>query len=249
MYRALILVLFLAGLIQAQITQRNILSGRFTADDISRDLIPRSKWLPYPRTGADWRARLSDATAQEIVKRGEQHLGKDVPAASAILFLEFVRNGNRSNYEAKTFARRNQLMDLVLAEAVEDKGRFTDTIANYVWAICEETYWGVPAHVGVQRARSGLPDEEDPTVDLFGAETAATLALTDYLVGDKLDKVSPLIRKRIQIETRHKILEPIRQEKRYSWLDPTKKVNNWNPWILSNVMIADLLLSRPSKNV
>ena len=226
----------------AQVSSRNLLSSRFTADDISRNLIPRNQWQPYPKTSAEWRARLPETAVQEIIERGEQYLGKDVPVVSATLFLEYVRNGNRSNYEAKTFARRNQLMDLVLAEAVEDKGRFTDTIANYVWSICEETYWGVPAHVGVQRSKSGLPDVEDPTVDLFGAETAATLALTDYLVGAKLEKVSPLIRKRIYRETVSKILDPIKHAERYSWLDVTKQVNNWNPWILSNVIMAELLI-------
>jgi hypothetical protein len=242
MYRILIFILLVACSSAAQVTQRNVLSGHFTADDIRRDLVPRDRWRPYPLTAEEWRSRLPDPIVTEIIKRGEQHLGKDVPAVSATLFLEFVRNGNRSNYEAKSFARRNQLMDLVLAEAVEDKGRFTDAIVNYVWAICEETYWGAPAHLGVQRAKAGLPDVEDPIVDLFGAETAATLALTDYLVGPKLEKVSPLIRKRIDRETVNKILGPIGHTERYGWLDPTKQVNNWNPWILSNVITAELLL-------
>ena len=242
MWKVLILVLLFAVQTVGQVTTRNLLSGHFTAEDISRNLTSQEKWRPYPQTGAEWRARLPEETVREILKRGEQYLGKDVPTVSATLFLEYVRNGNRSNYEAKSFARRNQLMDLVLAEAVEDKGRFTDTIANYVWAICEETYWGVPAHLSAQKAKTGLPDVDDPIVELFGAETAATLALTDYLVGAKLEKISPLIRKRIYRETVNKILEPIKHTERYSWLDPTKPVNNWNPWILSNVIMAELLL-------
>ncbi|HEX3101045.1 MAG TPA: heparinase II/III family protein, partial [Pyrinomonadaceae bacterium] len=190
----------------------------------------------------EWKGRVPQSQLDEIVKRGEQLLGKDIPAVPATLLLEYVRTGNRSNYEAKSFARRNNLMDLVMAEAIEDKGRFSDTIANYVWEICEETYWGVPAHLSVQKARSGLPDVEDPVVELFGAETAATLALTDYLVGEKLDKVSPLIRKRIYIEANRKIFEPIKRTPVYSWIDPTKKVNNWDPWIMSNLMTANILL-------
>ncbi len=237
-----LLFLATAAVAFGQVTQRNILTGRYTADDIRRVLIPRDKWQPYPRTASEWRSRLPSGVVDELIKKGEQYLGKDVPAVSATLFLEYVRNGNRSNYEARSFARRNQLMDLVLAEAVEDKGRFTDTIANYVWAICEETYWGVPAHLSVQKAKNGLPDVDDPIVELFGAETAATLALTDYLVGPKLDKVNPLIRKRIYLEANKKILEPIKHTERYSWLDPSRPVNNWDPWIMSNLITAGLLL-------
>ena len=94
----------------------------------------------------------------------------------------------------------------------------------------------------MQKAKNGLPDVDDPIVELFGAETVATLALTDYLVGEKLDKISPLIRKRIYIEANRKIFDAIKQSQRYGWIDPAKKVNNWDPWIMSNLMEAELLL-------
>ncbi len=44
------------------------------------------------------------------------------------------------------------LAKLVLGECMEGQGRFLDDILNGIWTICEETYWGVPAHVGVQKA-------------------------------------------------------------------------------------------------
>ena len=242
MLRYFILLGLFTGAAFGQITERNLLSGHFKLEDVKSSLIRKTSWKPYPKTAAEWKERVPQLQLDEIVKRGEQALGKEIPAVPATLFLEYVRTGDRSRYQEKSFARRNNLMDLVLAESVEDKGRFSDAIANYVWAICEETYWGVPAHLGVQKAKTGLPDVEDPIVELFGAETAATLALTDYLVGEKLDKISPLIRKRIYIEASHKIFEPIRRIPRYSWIDPTKKVNNWDPWIMSNLMTANLIL-------
>jgi len=242
MIRYIIVLLVFAWAASGQVSQRNLLSGHFNLEDVKTSLIPQAEWRPYPKTPAEWKDRVPQRELDEIVKRGEVAQKKEIPQVTATLLLEYVRNGNRSRYEERSFARRNNLMDLVLAESVEDKGRFTDAIANYVWAICEETYWGVPAHLGVQKARNGLPDVTDPIVELFGAETAATLALTDYFVGSKLDAISPLIRKRIYLETNRKILDPIKQTNRYSWLDPTKKVNNWNPWIMSNVMTAELLL-------
>lgn len=231
----------------AQIKQRNLLSSKFTLEQISADLIKQNEWHPYPKTSAEWKAGLPENLVNSIIKKGETTATKEIPQVSATLILEYVRNGNRSNYEAQSFARRKNLMDLVLAESIENKGRFTDAIANYVWAICEETYWGVPAHLSVQKAGSGLPDETDHTVDLFTAETAAALALTDYFVGEKLDKVSPLLRKRIYLETSQKLFEPLKDSKRYSWLNPNRQVNNWNPWIISNAMAADLLLEKDEK--
>ena len=65
----------------------------------------------------------------------------------ASVFLQFVRDGNRSNYERLLKSRRERLEALVLAECVEAKGRFLDEIANGIWATCEETFWGYPAHI------------------------------------------------------------------------------------------------------
>lgn len=251
----LILLLVVGAVISAdgQITRRDLLSGKYDLAAIRTALVARDKWKPFPQTAAEWKDRVPTKELDAIVKRAEQVLGREIPQVTATLMLEYVRNGNRSNYQEKSFARRNELMDLVLAESVEDKGRFSDAIANYVWAICEETYWGVPAHLSVQRAKNGLPDVDDPTVDLFGAETVATLALADYFVGPKLDKVSPLLRKRIYTEANRKIFEPVKQQNRYSWIDPAKKVNNWDPWIMSNLIIAELMLepddAKRSENV
>ncbi|GAI41454.1 unnamed protein product, partial [marine sediment metagenome] len=52
---------------------------------------------------------------------------------------------------------------------MEAKGRFMDEIVNGVWAILEESSWVIPAHINAQRASSGLPDVEEPVVDLFSA--------------------------------------------------------------------------------
>ncbi len=131
---------------------------------------------------------------------------------------------------------------------MENKGRFTDAIVNGVWNICEETYWGVTAHIGSQKKGSGLPDITDPTVDLFGAETAAVLALTDYFTGAKLDSVSPRVRERISWEVNRKIMNSYENEvARYGYFGNGKKnvkVNNWDPWVVSNCVMAFLLLEK-----
>ncbi|WP_353721540.1 heparinase II/III family protein [Dyadobacter sp. 676] len=231
----------------AQVTQRNILAQKYSRIAFDEVLIPLDKWAPYPRTPEEWRAKADPAELAGIVKAGEEALEKPIPMVTASLLLDFVRSGDRERHAAASFGRRNQLMSLVLAEAVEGKERFLEAILNSVWAICEETYWGVPAHLNVQKAKNGLPDVEDPTVDLFAAETASVLALTDYFLGGKLDKLSPLIRPRIYFETNKKIFEPLKQAKRYGWLSTTSPVNNWNPWIISNLLITNLLLEKDAR--
>ncbi|MGG7663106.1 heparinase II/III domain-containing protein [Dyadobacter sp. BHUBP1] len=247
---AIALAIVLAGGAQsggAQVAPRNILAQKYTESAFKEALIPLGQWAPYPKTPEEWRSKTDPAELAKIIRAGEEALEKPVPMVTASLLLDFTRSGDRERHAAASFGRRNQLMNLVLAEAVEGKDRFMEAILNSVWAICEETYWGVPAHLSVQKAQNGLPDVQDPTVDLFGAETAGVLALTDYFLGAKLDKISPLIRPRIYLETNKKIFEPLNDPKRYSWLSTTNPVNNWNPWIVSNLLIADLLLEKDAQ--
>ena len=51
-----------------------------------------------------------------------------------------ARTGNRVRYEDKLFSKRQALGALVLAECVENKGRFTDDIVNGIYAICDEKF-------------------------------------------------------------------------------------------------------------
>jgi hypothetical protein len=217
----------------------------FESFEIAKILLPRQQFQPFPGIGQRraWH-NLPPAVSQALLQNGEAALGFQWPALPATLFLEFTRTGNRTHYETPHFARRDALADLVLAECLEDRGRFLDDIANGIWAICEESYWGIPAHIFVQKAGPGLPDVSEPTVDLFAAETAALLAWTDYLLGDRLDAVSPLLRPRLLLETRRRVLEPCLQRDDFWWMGfpETRAVNNWNPWINSNWLAAALLL-------
>jgi hypothetical protein len=178
---------------------------------------------------------------QVVVGEANALLPKSWGELPATLFLEFKRTGNRSHYEDVSFPRRTKLATLVCAEAIEDRGRFLDDIANGIWLICEETFWGVPASFP---NKEGLPDPLDPTLELFAGETSALLAWTDYLLGTRLDKVSTQLRKRIRLETKQRILVPGLVHEDYGWMGLRSKnpVNNWNPWICSNWLITALLL-------
>ncbi|MCE5310152.1 MAG: hypothetical protein LLG20_21155, partial [Acidobacteriales bacterium] len=226
---------------------RNIMSGGWTEGRLGGILIARPKWKPFP-TSADRSAwdGLPAGLRKELVTSAEAQLGAPWPSLLASSFLEFARNGNRSRFESVRSARRNRLGDLVTGECVEAQGRFLDEIANGIWLTLEETWWGVPAHVGVQRAGRGLPDVNEPIVDLFAAETASLLAWTDYLLGARLDTVSPLMRPRIRTEVDRRMLTPCLVRDDFGWMgwsaSRTRPVNNWNPWINSNWLISALLM-------
>ena len=230
---------------------RNLLGRTFTPQLLRDRLLAVSAWHPYPRAEErDAWLRVPQGLREALIRRAEAYKWKEWPSLLATTLLEFKRQGNRSHYETQQFGRRHRLVDLVLGECAAGDGRFLDDIANGTWLTCEETFWGAPAHLGAQRAKAGLPDEDEPIVDLFAAETAATLAWVAYLVGSGLDKVSPLIVPRIRLEAKRRILDPALERDDFGWMGLTAKrgrLNNWNPWINSNWLMTALLLEQDSE--
>ncbi len=227
-------------------TGKNLLSDAYSLERLREIILPAEDWHPFPSSSEHeaWQ-KLPVRVRAAHIKQAEKHLGCEWETPKASVFLEYVRNGNRSRYQSVSFRRRANLAELVLGECIEGKGRFLDDIMNGVWAICEETYWGVPAHVGLQERGEGLPDVTEPTVDLFAAETSMLLAWTDYLVGESLDRISPLIRERIRHEVDRRILSVNLEREDFWWMGfGGRVVNNWNPWICSNWLTAVLLLER-----
>lgn len=223
------------------------LARTFPVGKLSEILIPRDRWHPFPalRDRERWQTLPKPVTTR-LTALGEEALSKPFPPLPATLYLAYARNGNRSNFEAVYFERRTLLQNLALAECVEAKGRFLDAAADALWALCEESTWCLPAHVSVQKARVGLPDIDEPIVDLFAAETAVTVAWTLYLLGPELDRVSPQLRRRAELELKRRILTPVFERDDFGWMalnvtSQARRPNNWTPWISASVLTAALL--------
>ena len=167
-----------------------------------------------------------------ILADAEKVLSEPVPSLSALNFMDYARNGNRLRYENPYFRRRSNLASLVLAECIEDKGRFIDAVICHIWDILGEPTWCVPAHTGA------LPDPfpfiDYPAVDLFAAETGMYLAQTLELLSSRLEAVSRNLVARIRKEIVERLIEPVETDiSRYWW---SKNANNWNVWICSNLI-------------
>jgi hypothetical protein len=185
---------------------------------------------------------------QEYIRQGEQALTYAWPSLPATLYLEYARTGDREKFQRPYYERRQKIIDLILAECIEGKGRFLDQIANGVWLLCEETSWVIPAHIGAQRSGVGLPDEIEPIVDLFSAETGNLLAWTHYLLDDQLGRVSRLVPGRIKAKIKERILSPCLERSDFWWMWLSHgelarhSINNWTPWICSNWLAASLVM-------
>jgi len=236
---------------------KQVLSTLFPGERLQEALIAQSIWHPYPtaieRTA--WQA-IPENVQGYLIARAEQYQGWTWPELPATLFLEFVRDGNRVHYEERYFARRQALLALVMGECVQGQGRFLDEIVNGIWAICEESFWGLPAHNFSARAAFlpasgispspldiGLPDTAYRVIDLFAAETGALLAWTWYLLKEPLAQTLPVVVDRIGREMRERLLDPYSNVEYWQWMgSETSPPNNWNPWIHSNLLAVTLLM-------
>lgn len=242
------LVFSLIGILWATTlcAQPNLLQNKVTTEQLASIVQSAEDWKPFPKASdrVAW-AALPEDFRKRAIERGVEALDYTWPALPADVFLDFARNGNRSRYERLRGERRRKLEDLVLAECVEDSGRFVDHIVNGIWATCEETWWGVPAHVGAQKAGSGLPDIDEPIVALFSAGTAAQLSWAVYLLEPKLNAASPLVVPRVRREVDRQILTPALARDDFWWMGMRgNSVNNWNPWICSNWLTSVLIMEK-----
>jgi hypothetical protein len=234
-----------SGLLHAQ--QQNLLSGKYSVEELKKLVIAHSEWEPFPKIDdRDGWSKADQQLMKAIAAKAESFLDYNWPYIPATKSLLIERTGDRNEYQGMSFKKREVLGTLLIAEIFENKGRFIDPIINGLWSISEESFWGVPAHLPKTKEISGLMDTSDPFVDLFAAETATVLAWVDYFLGEKLDAVSPQIRKRIYNETNYRIFQPL-MTKHHGWMSSNangRRPNNWNPWICSNWLNTVLLLEK-----
>lgn len=210
--------------------------------ELEKALLSRKDFHPFPTLGErkEWDS-LPAELRHNLIQQGEIYSDFQWPNLPVVGYLDYNRDGNRGRFETIYFARRYALTSLVIAECVENKGRFLDQILNGVWAVCEETSWVLPAHTFMQKDDKSLPDVKEPVIDLFAGETGSMLACISYLMESRFEKISPLVNERIRNEVKRRILDPYLERDDFWWFGYGGKTNNWNPWCNSNCLVAFLL--------
>lgn len=210
----------------------------------------KTDFCPFPayKDREKW-DNVSTEIKEHYLTAARALVGREWPSLPATYYMDYARNGNRSRYEALCFARRKDIFTLVVAECIGGQGEFIDDIINGVWLICEESTWVVPAHNnhGNKWGKSNeLVNIEEPIyIDLFAAETGSMVTWLYYFLGDAIGERSPLAKRRIELEMDRRIIQPYLEHDDFGYmgLDHTDPVNNWNPWINSNILVAMLVFA------
>jgi len=217
---------------------------------VIKDVNNLGEFLPFPgyadRKGWD---AIDDRDKVYFVTAANELMDQEWRVLPAIRYMDFYRNGNRSLYETVRGERRRKLLTLCMAECITAKGEYLEEIINGIWLICEETTWVVPAHLNHSKKKPPieLPSiEEKIYVDLFSAETGSLLAWVYYFLGDTIGNLSPVIKRRMELEMERHLLVPYLETDDFNWmgLNHNDPVNNWNPWINSNMLVVYLIFRK-----
>ncbi len=201
------------------------------------DAPPRAAHPPASdRQAWDARRAADPDWADQLIQHARDACSQRVTTLRASEYLLFQRTGDRRVYERHAFDRRDRLGLAVLAECYEGQGRWADEILDLLWLICEESSWCFPAHEVPMGGQQGLPEVDEPMIDLFAAITAQDLAEADLVIGHLLPEI---VRRRIRREIDRRVLTPYLR-RNWLWLyGPSGRAsNNWTAVCVGGVCAA-----------
>ena len=148
-----------------------------------------------------WEAVGKSRPFAGVVAAAEEMLHQPIPELADDIYLDFSRTGNRTRCEAVMGRRHARLPQLVLAECIENRGRFLPGIEEAIRELCREKTWVMPAH------DRSLANFEGTTIeiDLQSSALSWGLATAAFWLGERL---SPATRKLIGDELERRTLSP-----------------------------------------
>ena len=182
-----------------------------------------------------WDKLGEDEAAAKVIAKAEALLKEPLPEQSDDLYLDFSRTGNRTRWQKVMGQRRGRVPTLVLAECLENKGRFLEAFEQLVEALCAEPTWVYPAH---DRSLANF-NGKTIDIDLASSALAWSLATADWLLGDKLSaETRELIRDNVRRRALDPFLDMVNGKRGANWW--MKTTNNWNSVCLAGVTGAAL---------
>ena len=222
--------------------QRNILSKAFTQEQLQNNVSNIAAWrLEQKNNYLQKIATLPDSVKARLIKEGDRGLQYEWPALPASLYLDYKITGTRYNFERKNNERRKILNELAVAAIITKDKKYIPQIANGIWTLCEQSTWVLPAHIVAQKEKTGLPDPYEVVIDLGSGTAGSQLSMIQFMLSDELDAYSKGIGKRVFAELNKRIFQPYLTRADFWWMGFTgQPVNNWNPWVNTNVLMTAL---------
>lgn len=185
---------------------------------------------------AAWTRLAAHPAFKSAVHFAEKFADSPVPEMTEAIYSEFVKTGTRTaNYAHTRSARYDRIDAYVLAECIENKGRFLEPLKRLTISICDEPTWVYNFHDPKLEMWKGKITH----VDLGSVVPAQSFAEALHLLGDRLDSDT---RQLIRSNIRRRILDPYRASvegtgRKLWW---TAAEMNWNSVCTAGVVNSAL---------
>ncbi|PQV48983.1 hypothetical protein CLV33_104190 [Jejuia pallidilutea] len=211
-----------------------------------KEVIPNNAYQPAPHINDReyWERIAQSKSGQEYVAYAISQIDKkpEVPISDEI-YRRANKEGNRGIYKPRYYRTMDRLERFILAECIENKGRFIPQVRVYMKAIMDMKSWLHPNHD--DNNNSNLKGESI-TIDLgarkFGTDlTLAIVLLADRLPNDLKTAAVNMVQKRIT----DSYLASCRDENKLNrWIRST---SNWNSVCNSGTVFSTISNSNSYK--
>ena len=173
----------------------------------------------------------------EVVSIANQLLNESLPELTDDIYLQYSRIGDRQVFDKLNHERGYRIEKYVLAECIEAKGKYIDSLEEIIKSICNQKSWTLSSHDASLDNFYG----RDITIDLHSSAIGWRLATAKYILGNKL---SMEVNQMIETEIERRIFKPFEdvingEREAFFWFEVT---SNWNACCLAGVVGAALTL-------
>jgi hypothetical protein len=207
--------------------------------------MPEQAFRPAPPISdrAFWSRISQKESAQKIYKQAQEDLAKkpEVPITDEI-YRRANKEGNRGIYKPRYYRTMEVLERAIIAECIENEGRFIPQITEHIQAIMAMKSWLHPNH---DDSDNDVLEGRRMDIDLGARKFGSVLMLSDVLLQDKLPAE---LRKEIRDQIQWRMIDYYLKRcqltkdgaKGLSWMWST---SNWNAVCTGGTIFCTLTAS------
>ena len=191
-----------------------------------------------------WEKVKRNVNAKELVEAVERSIDSPFLQMTEEIYFEQRTQTDKFQADKILFSSMRRLEQAVLAECIENKGRFLDFIKQGIEAYCELRSWVRPGHDAAfdychYKGTQGL-------VDLYSSSVAWRMSVIDCCVGEKLGSLSGKLEKKVReqvIDVYNERLKKDPEEIKIGNMTPLYWLDSFDNWLavcLSGVTMAGL---------
>lgn len=201
--------------------------------------------MPHLRTDALNKSRL-----ESLIARADEDLDAPIPPLTLSDYRAYNITGSTMTYGSPYRRRMDMALRLAMAEIHTNSGRYFEKMLDVIWAMLDESTWMLPEHTvhmpEEATARMPVPaavgEKYAHGIELGSAYRSALIALIYHYFEDRFKEISPFINERIVYTLKARAIEPFcKYYFRWEGMGGNR-VNNWCPWIVSNILLTTALI-------